>query len=206
MRPLSLVEIRVLGCLIEKERTVPDTYPMTLNGLRTACNQSSSRDPVMNLGDSEIVGAVEALKDDKLVRFVHASHGARTTKYRQVLDETLELDRAQTALLALLFLRGPQSAGELRTRSERLHEFESLRDIESVLASLGDRDEPLVACVGREAGQRDDRGSHLMGADELPARTPSVRAASFEPDPTLPERVAALEQKVADLERLLDDI
>ena len=214
MRPLDPVEIRVLGCLIEKERTVPDTYPMTLNGLRTACNQSTSREPITSLSDGEIVRAVEALKDDKLVRMVHASHGARTTKYRQVLDETLELDAPQVALLALLMLRGPQSAGELRTRSDRLHAFESLTDVEASLASLASRNEPLAMCVGRASGQRDDRWAHLLGdgvsevavAAPRESRAPTHSTATYEPDPDLLARVAALEAKVADLERLLNDL
>ena len=203
----------MLGCLIEKERTVPDTYPMTLNGLRTACNQSTSRDPITNLSESEIVRAVEALKDDKLVRFVHAAHGARTTKYRQVLDETLELDAAEVALLALLMLRGPQSAGELRTRSDRLHAFESLTDVEATLAvARGTRRavRHAASAVGRASATTAGSISSAMACPSR--RRPSRRGRSrralqrTKPIRDLLERVAALEAKVADLERLLNDL
>jgi uncharacterized protein YceH (UPF0502 family) len=218
VRPLTDVEVRVLGCLVEKERTVPDTYPMTLNGLRTACNQSSSRDPVVAYDEGEVTRALDALKDEHLVRFVHAAHGSRTTKYRQVLDEALDLDAPQLALVAVLMLRGPQTGGELRTRTDRLHAFESVDEVESTLASLAARDEPLVRCIGRQPGQRDDRWAHLLSGEPPALAVAGAVAASpgqafprgVDPDgdrdPTLIARVAALEAKVADLERLLHDL
>jgi uncharacterized protein YceH (UPF0502 family) len=204
VEPLEPEELRVLGCLVEKEATVPDTYPMTLNGLRTACNQSTSRDPVVRYDDSTLLRALESLKDRGLVRFVHAAHGARTTKYRHVVDERLGLGRDALAVLSLLWLRGPQTAGELRTRAERQHAFESAAEVEAVLAALSSGDEPRVVCLGRLPGQRDDRWAHVMGRDE-PALT--VAAAPVpEPDQGLLDRIAALEAKVAELERLILDL
>src|SRR5690606_20305782 len=120
---LDDVEQRVLGALMEKQRTVPATYPMTLNGLRTACNQSNSRDPVVDYDDGTITSAIDRLKARGLARMVYASSGARAVKYRQVLDEVLGLEPPEAALLTVLLLRGPQAPGELKARTERLHGF-----------------------------------------------------------------------------------
>ena len=206
----------MLGCLIEKERTVPDTYPMTLNGLRTACNQSTSRDPITNLTDSEIVHAVEALKDDKLVRFVHASHGARTTKYRQVLDETLELEpagdraaRAADAARRAVVWRAAhaqRSAARVRVADRRRGDAPVAR------GSATSRSSPASAASQASATTAGSTSSAT--GFPSPRSTPRPRgvpasiddAAAFEPDPDLLERVAALEAKVADLERLLNDL
>ena len=163
LRPLDPVEQRVVGSLLEKERTVPASYPMTLNALRTACNQSSGRSPVLDLTDAEIVDAVDRLKADGLARLVHASHGARTVKYRQVLDERLDLTPGERAVVTLLLLRGPQTPGELRTRADRLHRFAELADVDAALASLGARPEPLVVEQPRRPGQKEPRWTHLLG-------------------------------------------
>src|SRR5690606_23752019 len=122
-------EQRVLGSLMEKERTVPSTYPMTLNGLRTACNQSNSRDPIMELDDTTIVEAIDRLKARSLARMVYATSGARAVKYRQVLDEVLRLESDERALVTVLLLRGAQAPGELKTRTERLHGFEDRAEV-----------------------------------------------------------------------------
>lgn len=161
--PLDPVELRVLGSLLEKELTVPSTYPMTTNGLRTACNQASGRDPVMALTDDDVLAATEPLKAARLVRLVHASHGARMVKHRQVLTERVDLDDAARAVMTLLLLRGPQTAGELRSRSGRLHDFADLGEVEGALVGLATRDRPLVAEVGRRPGQKERRWSHLLG-------------------------------------------
>lgn len=167
LRPLDVVEQRVLGALLEKERTVPSTYPMTLNGLRTACNQSSGRDPVLRLGEEEIADAIDRLKRIGLARVVHASHGARTVKYRQVLDERLEIDDpAELAVLTLLLLRGAQTMGELRTRSDRLHEFPDLEAVEKALRVLAEREGPLVRSLPRRPGQKEVRWIHLLGPSD----------------------------------------
>lgn len=173
---LDPVEQRVIGCLLEKERTVPDSYPMTLNGLRTACNQTSGRDPVLQLDEGEVTRALDRLRAAGLTRVIHASHGARVPKYRQVLDEVLALGDGERAVLTVLLLRGPQTPGELRSRSDRLYAFTELREVDAALASLGTRDEPLVRELERRPGQKETRWVHLLGPVDLtePAPTPSL--------------------------------
>lgn len=160
---LDPVEQRVIGSLLEKERTVPDTYPMTLNGLRTACNQSSGRDPVLSLTELEVQAALDRLKANGLARVLHASHGARVPRHRQVLDERLTLNDGERAVVTLLLLRGPQTPGELRSRAERMHAFGGLGEVEAALASLAARDEPLVRELERRPGQKETRWQHLLG-------------------------------------------
>ena len=160
---LDAVEQRVIGALLEKERTVPTTYPMTLNGLRTACNQSSSRFPLTEFDDATILDAIDRLKPRGLARLVHASHGSRTVKYRQVLDEKLRLEDAERALLTVLLLRGANTPGELKTRTERLHGFDDRSDVEVLLAELAARPEPMVRQLERQPGQQDHRWIHLLG-------------------------------------------
>ena len=153
---LDEVEQRVLGALLEKERTVPASYPMTLKGLQTACNQSSSRDPVVTYDDATILDAIDRLKARGLARMVHASHGSRVVKYRQVLDENLALDQrdpdgdedradGDLALLTVLLLRGAQAAGELKTRTERLHGFADREEVEARPGGAGHRRAPARA-------------------------------------------------------------
>lgn len=160
---LTPVEQRVIGSLLEKERTVPDTYPMTLNGLRTACNQTSGRNPVMDLTEREVQSTLDDLRAAGLTRVLHPSHGARQPKYRQVLDEVLHLDDAERAVVTLLLLRGPQTPGELRSRADRLHAFSGLDEVERALRSLAGRDEPLVAELDRRPGQKEQRWIHRLG-------------------------------------------
>jgi hypothetical protein len=160
---LDAIEQRVIGCLLEKERTVPDTYPMSLNAVRTACNQTSGRDPVMSLGDFEVQAALDRLRGQGLTRVIHPSHGARTPKHRQVLDEVLGLEPAERAVVTLLLLRGPQTPGELRSRSDRLHDFESLEQVHAALHMLSVRPEPLVRELARQPGQKETRWVHRLG-------------------------------------------
>lgn len=160
---LDPIEQRVVGSLLEKERTVPATYPLTLNALRSACNQSSGRDPVMDLSESEISLALDRLKANGLARFVHAGAGARVIKFRQVLDERLTLDGDERAILTLLLLRGAQTPGELRSRADRLHHFDDLDALERALAALAGREEPLVTELDRRPGQKERRWIHLLG-------------------------------------------
>ena len=161
---LGPAEVRLLGALLEKERTVPGSYPMTLNGLRSACNQTSGRDPTLSLTEGEVTAALDELRTRKLTRVIHASHGARVVKYRQVLDEVLDLTDAERAVVTLLLLRGPQTPGELRTRAERLHVFSELAEVDEALRSLADRDEPLVEELERRPGQKENRWAHRLGA------------------------------------------
>lgn len=163
MITLDPSEQRVLGSLLEKQRTVPASYPLSLNALRTACNQTSSREPVMDLSDTTIDEAARALKGRGLLRFVWAGKGSRTVKYHQLLDEELGLADDERALLTVLLLRGPQAPGELRTRTERLHAFADRSEVETTLRRLAARPEPLVRELERRAGQQDNRWVHLLG-------------------------------------------
>lgn len=167
---LDPVQQRVIGSLLEKERTVPDTYPMTLNALRSACNQSSGRDPVMHLSDAEVTEALTELRGMGLTRVVHPSHGARQPKYRQVLDEALGMGDEERAVVTLLLLRGPQTPGELRSRAERLHPFARVDEVDAVLSALAGRARPLVRELPRQPGQKEARWVHLLGQ---PPATPA---------------------------------
>src|SRR3954471_18774748 len=154
---LTPEEVRVLGCLMEKEAATPEYYPLTLNALVTACNQSSNRDPVVAYDPSVVTEALDDLRGRKLVRIVHSQSG-RAPKYRHVLDESLGLDHGERAVIAVLLLRGPQTVGELRTRTERLHAFESTGDVEVVLDRLARHDpQPLVMLLERQPGQKEPR-------------------------------------------------
>jgi uncharacterized protein len=189
---LSPVQVRILGCLLEKERTTPDNYPLTMNGLLAACNQTSNRDPVVRLEEATVGNALQNLRAENLVRIVY-SRSNRADKYRHVLDEALTLDEAETALLAVLMLRGPQTAGELRTRCERLHPFDDVAEVDEVLRRLASRAEPLVALLERQPGQKESRWTQLLGG-ELPG---GERAAPVEPPgPSRTDRLAALEATV----------
>lgn len=174
---LSPQEVRVLGCLVEKEATVPDTYPMTLNAIRTACNQSTSRDPVVSYGDKEIEIALASLRTRGLTRTVHSTTN-RATKYRHVLPETLELGKAETALLSVLMLRGAQTPGELKSRSDRQHHFKTPDDVVKVLERLAGREQPLVRELPRQPGQKDPRWVHLLGPVDQHEGVGSASAAA----------------------------
>lgn len=212
---LDPVQQRVMGSLLEKERTVPDTYPMTLNGLRTACNQSSGRDPILHLSDHEVQVALDQLRVLGLTRVVHPSHGARQPKYRQVLHEVLRLEDGERAVLTLLLLRGAQTPGELRARSDRLYAFGGLNDVEQALRGLAGRDPALVEELPRQPGQKEQRWIHRLGP--VPVAAPGVAASAPPPPPTGPdprdEELAALRADLAEaraeIERLqqeLDDL
>lgn len=159
---LTADEIRVLGCLIEKESTTPDNYPLTLNGLRTACNQATSRDPVVSFADLDVERALTSLRERGLTRTVHSSSN-RAAKYRHVVPETLQLEPAELALISVLMLRGPQTIGELKSRTERQHHFESTDQVAAGLEHLASREMPLVLHLERRPGQKDARWVHLLG-------------------------------------------
>ena len=176
---LDPVESRVLGALLEKQRTVPDSYPLSLNGLRTACNQSTSRDPVVAYDEATILDALNRLRDRELVRFVKPT-GLRVVKYHQRLEEQLGLDAAQTALIAILLLRGAQTAGELRPRTERLHAFADRGAVEAALNDLATLDPPSVRELERQVGQHDRRWIHLLGTELPPEAIEPVAAVDRE--------------------------
>lgn len=197
MIDLEQEEARVLGCLIEKEATTPETYPLTLNSLRAACNQTSSRNPVVAYDDSTVQAALASLRERELIRIVHSVHN-RATKYRHVLDEVLRLEPDELAVVAVLLLRGPQTVGELRTRTERMALFENLTDVQRRLDRLASRDEPLVVMLERQPGQKDVRYAHLLSGPPDPA---SVATSEARP-PRTPtnDRIEELERRLAELE------
>ncbi len=199
MEPLDDVEVRVLGALLEKEATTPEQYPLTLNALVQACNQATSRDPVVVYEPATVERAVDGLKARGLARIVHPPAGQRATKYRQVADEVLRLDAAERAVLAVLALRGPQTAGELKTRTERQWTFADLAAVESTLVALAGREPPLLARLERQPGRRDARWAHLLQGEAGPP------PAGDGPEPAEPaepaERLGALEREVEFLRR-----
>jgi uncharacterized protein YceH (UPF0502 family) len=177
---------------LEKERTVPDSYPMTLNGLVTACNQSSSRWPVVSYDAATVQRTVDDLKDAGLVRFVHPSHGERTTKFRQVIDERLALLPTEAAVLCVLFVRGAQTVAEIRTRTERLHAFDSVEEVEAALQGLAGRDQPLTRRLDR-------RWTHTFEQAEVEAGAVPVSRSGLD------DRIAALEARVEYLYSILGE-
>jgi uncharacterized protein YceH (UPF0502 family) len=182
---LDPYEVRVLGCLIEKEATTPDVYPLTLNGLRSACNQSTSRDPVVAYTDAEIEHALTSLRGRGLTRTVHSTSN-RATKFRHVLPEVLGLDAAETAVISVLMLRGAQTVGELKGRTERQHRFDSIDEVGAVLTALAGRDDPLVHRLERRPGQKDARWVHLLAPFDAAGTAPAVDddvPAGAEPPP-----------------------
>jgi uncharacterized protein YceH (UPF0502 family) len=192
---MSPVELRVLGCLLEKQRTTPDTYPLSLNALRLACNQSTNREPVVEYDEPTIRDALGELSRRGWVRLTSRA-GSRTAKYRQLFDEALGLDEADVAVLTVLMLRGPQTLGELKQRTERLHRFASLDDLSQTLAALAERE--LAALQPRRPGQRDDRYVQLLGGDGDIAQNASAPAPE-----SVETRVQRLEEIVAELQRRL---
>ena len=162
---LDPVEQRVLGSLLEKQRTVPDTYPLSLNALRLACNQATSRDPVVDYDERTVLEAVGRLRDRELVRFVKPT-GLRVVKYHQRLEEQLGLDTEQAAIVAVLLLRGPQSAGELRTRTDRITRFADRAGVSAVLQAMAEADPALVRELDRQPGQNERRWIHLLCTEQ----------------------------------------
>jgi hypothetical protein len=232
MEPLTPEELRVVACLVEKQLTTPDSYPLTENAVVAACNQLSNRNPIVAYDHNSVRVTLTALRQRGLARVIHTP-GARVPKHRQILDDALGLSQGEVSLVTVLALRGPQTVGELRTRTERMHEFASLSEVEEVLEGLAARDEPLVVRLERQPGQKEARYAQLLAgppdaatapaspragsdapldapapaadshsdwAEEVrPARAPAPAtggpAAAIDPD-----RVAALEKRLADVE------
>jgi hypothetical protein len=169
---LTAEEARVLGSLVEKELTTPDQYPLTLKALLAACNQASNRDPVVDYEEETVMAALDSLKAQRLIRFVLPSHGRTAVRYRPVLDEALGLDARQCALLAVLVLRGPQTVGELRARTERMADFDGLDEIDHELRFLSAVAEPLATSLGRRPGQKEERWASPLVAAAPTAPTP----------------------------------
>lgn len=200
---LSVIEGRVLGCLMEKERTVPDQYPLTMNALVSACNQSSSREPIMALDDFEVDASITSMKAQGLLRIVHPSHGRSVTRYRQVAVEKYELDEGAAAVMAVLLVRGPQTVAELRSRTERLHGFESAAEVEASLRQL--LDSSLVRLLERHVGQKEQRWQQLIAEEAQPVAGPATVVPAAVSG-SMADRVAQLEERVAKLESALADL
>jgi uncharacterized protein len=201
------VEIRVLGCLIEKQRTTPDVYPLTLNALRLACNQSTNREPVVDYDENTIRGAIDRLVQRKWATLASWSN-RRSMKYRHTLDGALGLDDAEIAVLDVLMLRGSQTPGELKTRTERLHRFGDMDELGATLERLIERQ--LAARLERRPGQREERYTHLLGSEDGTEhemgepQAAAVAAAPLVDQPPregLEQRFARIEEQIAELRR-----
>jgi len=210
---LTAIEARVLGCLMEKQATTPDVYPLTLKALTSACNQTSNRDPVMSVTEREVETTVLALKALGYARVVHPGAGERATKYRHVADEVLDLDGARRAVLGVLLLRGPQTVAELRTRTERLYPFSSTSEVDAVLDAMERHEPPIVQLLERQPGEREARWVQLVADEAVPLETraaavssgmSSAAAARSDRVAELEARVNTLEERVAQLEALLN--
>jgi len=198
---LDPVEVRILGCLIEKQRTTPDQYPLSLNALRLACNQSTNRDPVVNYDEDTIRGGLHRLGRRRYTRLT-SGHSSRAAKYRHLLDDELHLDPAEQAVLAVLMLRGPQTPGELKQRTERMQGFASTGELEEVLTRLIDKQ--FVYELARRPGQKEERFMHRLSEDldEDEARPAAAQAPApvvVPPPPRRDERMDRLEAEVAAL-------
>ena len=200
-RPLTPIELRVLGTLLEKARTVPDTYPLSLNLVVTGCNQKTSREPVMNVSEAQVQ---ETLDDLKALSLAIESHGSRVAKYEHNLQRVLQIPDQSAVLLGLLMLRGPQTAGELRINAERWYRFADISSVEAFLDELQERSAekggPLVVQLPRAPGAREQRWAHLLcGPVDTSASHAPAGGSGASPSPALQARVDALEAEVASL-------
>ncbi len=207
---LTAIELRVLGALLEKAATTPEHYPLTTNALLLACNQKSNREPVVTFDAKQVDEAILGLRQKGLARTIRPSSN-RTFKHKHVVDEAMSLQSKERALLAILLLRGPQTPGELRTRTQRYCDFENLAEIEAALEKLSVGEEPLVQLCPRQPGQSQDRWQHMLGEETEPASQESeyidagVSAATSDKHSelhTLTERITELESRIAVLEEL----
>jgi uncharacterized protein len=204
---LNHLETRVLGSLIEKDVTTPDYYPLSLNALVNACNQKNNRDPVMNLDEETVRQALDALQEKRLAGPT-SSADSRVTKYEHRLQEAFNFTRGETAILCVLLLRGPQTPGELRGRTERMHRFEDLTEVQSTLQRLMQRDPPLVRVLPRQPGTKEARYMHLLAGDVEDAadvaRAPSPAFVPSNSGDT--DRITRLEDEIADLRKEVADL
>ncbi|WP_415898236.1 YceH family protein [Neptuniibacter sp. QD57_21] len=202
---LTSLQTRVIGCLLEKEITTPDQYPLSLNGLTTACNQKSNRESVLSLDESEVQNILDELKEKRLVRD-ESGFGSRVSKFKHRFCNTefsdLQFTAQQLAVICVLFLRGPQTPGELRTRTNRLCEFKDVSEVETTLTSLADHPMgSLVQRLAREPGKRESRYVHLFSGAVEDADVEMAGTDTDDHNLTLQQRIARLEQEVADLKQ-----
>jgi uncharacterized protein YceH (UPF0502 family) len=198
-------EVRVLGSLVEKDITTPEYYPLSLNALVNACNQKSNRDPVMQLHEDAVRDALEGLQQQRMAGPARGAD-SRVTKYEQRLQEVFNFTRPEIAVLCVLLLRGPQTPGELRGRSERLFHFEALEDVQSALQKLTQREPPLAKALARQPGTKESRYAHLLAGDVVEAEGPAHAIVPAERDPEEAERIARLEEEVAELRREVGEV
>lgn len=199
---LDAAEVRVLGALVEKELSTPEYYPMTVNALTAACNQKSNRDPVMALSDEVVGHALEALQRKRLAGVASGAY-SRATKYRHTLAERFSFGPPQLAVLASLMLRGPETVGELRGRTGRMHPFETLEEVEAVLAALADHDPPFVTRLPRQPGQKEQRYAQLFaGEPDVEAEPPGVLQVGYADE----ERLEALETEIEILKQEVEGL
>ena len=196
-------EIRVLGCLIEKQRTTPDQYPLSLNALRLACNQTTNRDPVVEYDERTIKAALDRMAHRGWTRFA-GSASSRALKYRHLLNEALGLSDSELAVLAVLMLRGPQTPGELKQRTDRMHRFASPAEVVQTLEALAERE--LVHRLERRPGQKEERYAQLLGGDEGAAVEEPAADPGRGPAPETPDRLAEFEARLARLESAFEEL
>jgi len=204
VNPLSDIEARVLGALIEKELTTPEYYPLSLNALVNACNQKSNRDPLVTLGEEAAAEALRSLDKQGLAGRADAMHN-RATKYEHRLQEAFNFDRRETAVLCELLLRGPQTPGELRTRAARMHPFEDLAQVQSTLQRLMEREPAIVKVLPRQPGTKEARYAHLLSGDVSAPEPVQVARVVVHETPNA-ERIARLEKEVAALQQELAEV
>ena len=202
---LNDTEVRVLGVLVEKQLTTPDYYPLTLNALVNACNQISNRDPVVSYDPATVERAVESLRGKNLVYVFYGSE-SRVPKYKHVMSEILSLSAAELAAMCVLMLRGPQTVGEVRGRSGRLHNFADLGEVESTLDGLQRRDEPLVAKLPRQTGRKEARYAQLLSGPPAIEEMNDERRPTATAQSTSSDRVARLESEVESLRGEISDL
>ena len=200
---LTETEVRVLGSLVEKQLTTPEYYPMTLNALVAACNQKSNRDPVVSFDESTVTATLDSLRDKNLVYTFHGST-SRVVKYKHMLPNVYELDPAETAVIDVLMLRGPQTVGEIRGRTDRLFDFSGLPEVQETLDKLARRDEPLVVRLERQPGQKDARYAHLLSGEIDVSTLPVQReqpaiGASYDRVELLRSEIETIKSEIAEL-------
>jgi uncharacterized protein YceH (UPF0502 family) len=211
LQPLSDIECRILGALIEKQLTTPEYYPLTLNSLTAACNQKNNRDPVVSYDENTVAAALEELRDRNLV-YVFYGSTSRVPKYKHMVPSVYELEPSEVAVMCVMMLRGPQTLGELRERSSRLHQFSGLGEVQETLDGLIRRDEPLVMRLERQPGQKEARFAHLLSGEidvEAFAAAQASRAsrggADHEKVEKLEEEIAALRIEIEELKQTFEE-
>ena len=202
---LNEIEARIVGALVEKQLTTPEYYPLTLNALVNACNQKNNREPVVSYDDKIVSDAIERLRDRNLV-YVFYGSTSRVPKYKHMLPSVYELEPSETAVMCVMLLRGPQTLGELRTRTERLYEFSNLGEVQETLDGLARRDEPLVIKLPVQPGQKEARFAHLLSGEIDIEAFAAAQTASHSRSNSGAERIEKLEEEVAALCREVGEI